>query len=73
VPNGPALHEDDRLLSIAPNGGCRQTQHVPGFRAPKDRVERGSADVMAFIDDYLKGDATLAAVLSLSDPWGCPN
>ncbi len=47
------MHEDDRVLPIAPNGRGGQSNDVPGSDAPEDLVERRCADVMAFVNDHL--------------------
>ena len=53
VSSWPALHEDNRLLSITANRSSGQTEHVFGFGLLQNRIERRRADVMAFIHDHM--------------------
>src|SRR5208283_4806461 len=51
VTNRSALHEDDRLLTITSNRGCRQAQYEPCFGMPQYGVEGDGADMVTLIDD----------------------
>ena len=53
VPDGPALHEDDRLLAIAANRRGGQAEHELRLGPFEDGIERRGANMMAFIDDDL--------------------
>lgn len=51
VPDRSALHENDRLLSIAANRCRGEAQHVLGLGALEDFLERECRKVMAFVND----------------------
>ena len=51
--NGAALHEDDRLLTIATDWSCGETKYIFCFHALEDGLERGGADMMTFINDHV--------------------
>ncbi len=53
VPDGSALHEQDRLQAVAAHQGGRQPQQISGLHLPEDGLKRGGGDVVAFIDDHL--------------------
>jgi hypothetical protein len=53
VTNRPALHEDDRLLSVAADRCGRGAQHVFRLGPFEDRVEGDCADMVALVDDHL--------------------
>jgi len=61
-----ALHEDDRLPAIAPDGRGRQSKHIPCLCALEDRFERYCGDVVALIDDDLAVVLHLLAGRALS-------
>ena len=53
VPDGTALHEDDRMVSVPARNGSRQPEHIPGLRAARDRLETHCGKVVALVDHKL--------------------
>ena len=51
MPNRATLHEDDRLLAVAPYWRGGQAKYVPGFGPLQYRLERESRQVVALVDD----------------------
>ena len=51
VPDRPTLHEDDGLLSVAPDGCCRQAQYIFGLGSFQNRVKRSRSYMVAFVND----------------------
>ncbi|PTW96677.1 hypothetical protein C8N33_1247 [Pararhodobacter aggregans] len=53
MPNGPALHEDDGMVTVFSGDGCRQTDDIAGLRSARDKLKTRRGQVVAFIDDQL--------------------
>ncbi len=53
VPDRAALHEDDRVLTVATLWSRSQAMNVSGPDALEDRLERNGRQVVAFVDGHL--------------------
>ena len=53
VPNGPALHEDDRMMAVLAGHGCGQAYNEPGLGLARHALEALRGDVVTFIDDHV--------------------
>ena len=51
--NRAALHEDDGMVPVFPGDGRGQTNDVPRFRSPGDKLEACRRQMVAFIDDQM--------------------
>src|SRR6185437_10296444 len=49
----PALHEDDRMMTILARNRCRQASDKLCRGAASDLLEAGGGKVMAFIDNHM--------------------
>ena len=52
-PDRATLHEDDRILAVAPDRRRGEPDHEAAFHPFQDSLEGDGGDVMAFIDDHL--------------------
>ncbi|OIQ72318.1 hypothetical protein GALL_460570 [mine drainage metagenome] len=66
VADGPALHEDDRLLPVASDRSRCQTEHVLRLGPFQDGVEGDRANVVTFVDDHLSVALDQRAHLALA-------
>ncbi len=52
-PDGPALHVDDRLVSVAPVGRGGEARDVPGLHLAQNALEGSRGHVMTLVDDHV--------------------
>ena len=53
MPYRPALHEDDRLMTVLARDGRRQSEHESSLRAAGDLFEAVGRQMVALIDDQM--------------------
>src|SRR5262249_12811437 len=53
IPDSPALHQDDRMMTVLTKWRSRQTEHVTRPHLAQDLFETERGKVMALIDDHL--------------------
>ena len=51
MPDGAALHGDDRVVSIAAQRGCREAGYGARREVAQEALDREGWDVMALVDD----------------------
>lgn len=52
IPNGTALHIDDRMMPVLPRWRCSQSVYITGVDLLHDLFEVQCRDMMAFVHDH---------------------